>query len=1128
MSDPTDTPELNALDAAFDRGDIAEVRRCLHRLSNEEHQALKDEIGSESYAQILAVLRRARRGRRRGKVIVLHGIMGSKLAVKRGRDTDGVWMNFWRLMKGRIADLELDAGGHPVDPDVEVIIKGHMKKYYLPMVVHLDQHWDVIPFSYDWRKDIDDSSDRLAKVVREFAGGEPVHLVAHSMGGLVSRNMIRKFPELWKKMADSDGLKRGGRLIMLGTPNHGSYSIPMALSGTDKMLRMLGKLDIPHSTNEVVGITNSFAGSYQMLPSPHIANGDDHAALFDQQSWASQKVRAPLLKRAKAFHDGLRTVIDPERFVYVAGYNTKTPHRLKIQSPGKFQYQETRDGDGRVPHELGLLEGVDTYWSDAVHGDLARDKDVLAGIDELLLSGATDALPAERPERRDVASKAWRGAAAFSAEDPVAIGMLARETRNVNSRKSRLTEAERNYYEQSMVSDYLGRVDQPASVIEGEEDRQVPTLDVEVVWGDITRCEGDVFAVGHYQGVLPQQAEMALDAQISNDPRFERIDEHVLRQHTLRGMLRGALGDVDFFPWHAPDQPIRTVAVAGMGRIGSFDAESARVLGQKLSWSVSGLKGVETVCTVLIGSGEGSLPIDTALSGMLTGIADAMSDDNIDQLSTVRKLRIVELYRDRAEAIFEELKRQSAGMEGSINLVLPKKVVLGDARRVRPEDALEMLIADMIDESPSALNKRDKKRLDDRLKSAADGRAPISLMRKALEKAHWRGGQSDSSVRYHVRQGEAAATVDVPFRLSYTSDGADIRIAAISDTATVAERILGFDPEIIQSVSAEVTDPDKPLRPVTKTFLRRLAVPQEFEEMLDRGQSFVFEVDRNMAQVPWEILAGKHGDENALPLSIRAQFGRQLRTSYSGAPSMAEQQVRRVRALIIGDPGDPENGDNLPGAQDEAFAVKEVLEAAGIAVDFLVGSETVPRIGRLRTVAAASRSRVMEYLMTNDYQILHYCGHGDFDPRRPDRAGWLFADGMLTAAELERVSRVPNLVCANACLSSRTVAGVERRGQALLPSLADEFFRRGVVNYIGTAWEVSDQGAILFAKTLYSTLLAHEGDQPSARFNTVGAAVQAARAALYQERAIYDKLWAAYQHYGDPTSPFCRLEQADR
>ena len=52
---------------------------------------------------------------------------------------------------------------------------------------------------------------------------EPVHLVAYSMGGLVARSFIQRHPQRWRSMwsGGADRRARGGRLVMLGTPNHG-------------------------------------------------------------------------------------------------------------------------------------------------------------------------------------------------------------------------------------------------------------------------------------------------------------------------------------------------------------------------------------------------------------------------------------------------------------------------------------------------------------------------------------------------------------------------------------------------------------------------------------------------------------------------------------------------------------------------------------------------------------------------------------------------------------------------------------------------------------------------------------------------------------------------------------------
>jgi len=67
---------------------------------------------------------------------------------------------------------------------------------------------------------------------------------------------------------------------------------------------------------------------------------------------------------------------------------------------------------------------------------------------------------------------------------------------------------------------------------------------------------------------------------------------------------------------------------------------------------------------------------------------------------------------------------------------------------------------------------------------------------------------------------------------------------------------------------------------------------------------------------------------------------------------------------------------------------------------------------------------------------------------------------------------------------------------------------------VGTAWEVNDEGAILFAETFYDSVLPAP-DRPVTDV-TYGQAMLKARQTL-AEAGTYESLWAAYQHYGDPT-----------
>src|SRR5205085_8531182 len=203
---------------------------------------------------------------------------------------------------------------------------------------------------------------------------------------------------------------------------------------------------------------------------------------------------------------------------------------------------------------------------------------------------------------------------------------------------------------------------------------------------------------------------------------------------------------------------------------------------------------------------------------------------------------------------------------------------------------------------------------------------------------------------------------------------------------------------------------------------------------------------------------------------------------------------------------------SLEGARIEALEVARLLRARGVQVDVRIGARNVKRVGDLRGVEPATILDVLRLLDNNDYDILHYAGHGDFDPDQPDqRAGWIFGDRYFTARELASISRIPALVVANACLSALTsnvrdtsdeTAGRSLRGadDALLPRLVDEFFRRGVRNYTGTAWPVSDSGAVLFSETLYDALLPTAGGAPP---STLGTALLEARTSLKKQDAAY-------------------------
>jgi hypothetical protein len=1122
-------PEATGLDAvqrALAKADVEAARAAVTALSEDDRALLRAEIGDEAVRQLYQVVRRRRSGRKHGRVVLLNGIMGAMLdAVDlRDGDADRVWVNLWRLAGGRIRDLELNTSGQPTRSGLEVRVAG-LHKSYLRLLFELERRWHVMPFAYDWRHDIDRTAERLAGVIRSWSGGEPVHLVAHSMGGLVSRRFVQKFPDVWRDCDDPAGRKRGGRLVQLGTPNRGSYAIPLTLTAGEKLVRMLAAIDLKHSQKSLLKILGSFPGCYQMLPSPLSSPDDDHRRLFTPSSWGGHPVQSRLLALGRRFQEELAPVIDADRIVYVAGYDQKTTHRIRIEKPGSFTYQETQDGDGRVPHELGLLDGVSTFWVRESHGALPGNDAVLEGIHDLLLTGSTSALEDERPVRRAVrAAERWIDADEIGALPEgfeAAVKSLAPARGRARARTAPPPTAESIEVEASMLDAYVGGAATRGRAGGRRRGRgarggngPAGTLAVEVTWGDITQATGDIFCVGHYQGVLPQAAEWALDQVVSGTTGDVPEEALVLTQLTRRGVLRGGLGEVSFFPW-ADRRRHRTVAVVGMGRPGTFTDGKLRHVARSLAWAVGSLPKPGTICTVLIGSGNGCLDLRTAIRMTIDGLADAIQGG---LTSPIERIRFVERDLQKAYELRDELKR-IAKRERRLTLELKSTVTRGRGGAVSEEAGLAYALA----AAATADDRRAVKKILEEIPTSGSRRKHAAASLESLARRGGRRSLDPLAARIRISlAADDAPAAQRPTRISYRLDDDGLRVAAIDDRAVVPQRTLGKDPSLIDEMTTLTTDPAPEDTRELADQMNYLLVPPDFRELLRWQTPLVVEVDRDMASVHWEFLSRDPTDENdADPfLALKAPLARQLATAYS-SPPLSRGGAPTRRALVVGDPGDPAEDDNLPGARLEAQRVVEVLERKGYEVVARIGAPRRSGRGPISGIPPATRLDVIHLLCTGGFDVLHYAGHCDFDPDAPDTVGWIFKGGLLTPAELEGMDRAPRVIVANACLSARTSAvlasgetvGAARRESDLLPTLADEFFRRGVQNYVGTAWEVNDEGAVLFTETLYDAFL----PGPDTPGRTLGESVRLARQTLFAEEDVFGSLWAAYQHYGDPT-----------
>jgi hypothetical protein len=112
-----------------------------------EKELLLEELGPDAFDRARGAAARGARGGKLGRVLVLPGIMGTELdSVDAKGDSDRIWLNYARLIGGRIGDLELAADGSPAVPGLHVRPAGVHRKTYLPMILELDTRWHVRPF----------------------------------------------------------------------------------------------------------------------------------------------------------------------------------------------------------------------------------------------------------------------------------------------------------------------------------------------------------------------------------------------------------------------------------------------------------------------------------------------------------------------------------------------------------------------------------------------------------------------------------------------------------------------------------------------------------------------------------------------------------------------------------------------------------------------------------------------------------------------------------------------------------------------------------------------------------------------------------------------------------------------
>lgn len=586
-------------------------------------------------------------------LIMLPGIMGSNL-----KDQESLlWINYRRFLLGHLACLRPnDRDG--IDPDSLI------KTSYMKLGDYLAKNYDIVAFPFDWRLSMEENAALLNQKVKELlAIGQPIKMIGHSMGGVLTRDFMLYYPETYKELNALPGFK----ILFLGSPLGGSYRIPYVLFGKDGIIKLLAKIDIRNKPKDLLNIFVNFPGILALLPINKSGKHDfSDRSFWEKLRKASGDDSWPIpnetdLKAFGKYQDLIvkqESTINYDNIFYIAGQSRKknsTISDLEIKD-GQLIFHATNQGDESVTWESGIPKGIidrnHFYYANVTHGGLSTEKKIFGAIEDILNQGKTgrlqNTLPKVRGDERD---------------------FIARE------------EEIFDLSEENTINTLLGLGE------DGEaRDHEAP-IQVKVCHGDLVYSEFPVLA-GHFQFDSVLTTEKVIDGKLNGE----------LTRLLSLGLYPGPIGTHQIVmakDVSNTDKHFKGTVVVGMGVPGELtpyqlmltvskgisryltirnvrEKEEGNALTDENQSEES--KEIMGISIIALANSYGGFSSNNSIRSIILGIQDA--NRNIrktynGKVKVIEEIEIMELFHDRALGILRTVKNLEQDESREFNISVP-------------------------------------------------------------------------------------------------------------------------------------------------------------------------------------------------------------------------------------------------------------------------------------------------------------------------------------------------------------------------------------------------------------------------------------------------------------------------